>query len=304
MEAALNSSYGRVLLGATPYKIGRAPDNSLVISDPQSSAYHVELAPGPNGYQVMDMGSMNGTFVNEQRLPPRQPRPLNPGDVLRIGSSNFTYEVRGEGYIATVAAGSAPAYEPTMMATPYTPQAVGYGNVAPPPPSPYPPQAGYPVQPGYPQQPGAFAPGAPSPAKKSSRGLIIVIAVVALLVLIGIGAGAYAFVQSRPSPQKTLSAYCNDLKSGDYQGLYNLYSARSRKQLTEPQFAQILGLAESGEGGVKNCTVNSVTQTSSTTANGSVTYTFGNGKTQTDSGPLILEDGQWKLDSSSSGTNN
>ncbi|HET8845730.1 MAG TPA: FHA domain-containing protein, partial [Ktedonobacteraceae bacterium] len=146
MEAALNSLYGRTALGPTPLRLGRAPDNTLVINDPQSSSHHAEVAPGygGEGYQITDLGSTNGTFVNEQRLSPNMPRPLNSGDVIRIGNTNFTYEASG-GYAPTVAV-SPPSYEPTVAAAPpdvYAPQA-NYGNFgapAQPPYTPPPPQS-------------------------------------------------------------------------------------------------------------------------------------------------------------------
>src|SRR5712664_1187534 len=122
MEAVLNSPFGRMALGATPLKIGRAPDNTLVITDPQSSSHHAEVAPGfgGNGFQVTDLGSTNGTFVNEQRLSPQMPRPLNAGDVIRIGSTQITYEAASASYQPPV---STPNYEPTILAAPATPDA-------------------------------------------------------------------------------------------------------------------------------------------------------------------------------------
>ena len=77
MEAALNSPLGRAALGQIPFRIGRAPDNTLVIIDPQASGHHTEVAPGfdGNNYQVTDLNSTNGTFVNEQRLAPNMPAP-------------------------------------------------------------------------------------------------------------------------------------------------------------------------------------------------------------------------------------
>ncbi|HEU5380256.1 MAG TPA: FHA domain-containing protein [Ktedonobacteraceae bacterium] len=330
MEAALNSSFGRTVLGREAVRIGRAPDNTLVIQDPQASAHHLEVASdfSGSGYQVTDRGSTNGTFVNEQRLAPNSPRPLYPGDVIRIGNTLFTYEMSGDGYAPTVAA-SIPNYEPTIAATPdafQQPQA--YGNVAPSTPPPYTPpvqaypqpaypqpqpaypqpQPGYPQpQPGYPQpqpgypQAGAFGqPGYPPP-KKSKAGLWIALAL--LLVLLVGGGGAFYYFQARPTPQKTLTAYCNALKTGDYQTAYNQFSARAQQKVSESEFAKTLQFAFTLLGGLKDCTVGDVTQDSSTTAHGKVTYTFGNGKTSSGDGPLVLENGSWKLDSTSTSNN-
>src|ERR1700688_2359171 len=105
MEASLNGPLGHTALGQGTLKIGRAPDNTLVISDPQASAHHAEITPGfdGNSYQVIDLGSTNGTFVNDQRLAANAPRQLNTGDVMGIGALRFTYEA-SSGYAPTVMA--------------------------------------------------------------------------------------------------------------------------------------------------------------------------------------------------------
>ena len=40
-----------------------------------------------------DLGSTNGTFVNEQQVYSNAPRLLQPGDTLRVGDTKFTFEV-------------------------------------------------------------------------------------------------------------------------------------------------------------------------------------------------------------------
>jgi len=67
------------------YRIGRAPDNELVINLPAVSGHHLQLQSGPSGYIVTDLDSLNGTQLNGRRIPPRSPNPLQYGDVLRIG---------------------------------------------------------------------------------------------------------------------------------------------------------------------------------------------------------------------------
>jgi hypothetical protein len=44
------------------------------------------------GYNIVDLGSTNGTFVNEQRLIAHMPRLLNVGDKIRIGDTVLTYQ--------------------------------------------------------------------------------------------------------------------------------------------------------------------------------------------------------------------
>ena len=50
-------------------KIGKAPDNNLVINDPQVSRYHALLTQEDNGSLLLeDLGSTNGTFVNGNQI--------------------------------------------------------------------------------------------------------------------------------------------------------------------------------------------------------------------------------------------
>src|ERR671938_10583 len=123
MEATLNGPFGRLTLGASNLTIGRTPDNQLVVNDTRTSSHHAELRPEGQRYSIVDLKSTNGTFVNDQRLEPYQPRPLNTGDVIRIGDTRFTYEVSGAYNIApTVYAEPTPGndggYDPTVVAQP------------------------------------------------------------------------------------------------------------------------------------------------------------------------------------------
>jgi cytochrome P450 / NADPH-cytochrome P450 reductase len=67
-------------------RIGRAPDNDLVVPDPSVSSYHAELRTVPDGYQIADLGSLNGTFVNERRV---TDAPLREGDIVGFGAAMF-----------------------------------------------------------------------------------------------------------------------------------------------------------------------------------------------------------------------
>lgn len=92
-----HSSGAIFVLSATPCTIGREPSNTLVLDDALSSRYHARImqqsdSQGTVQYQVTDVGSSNGTFVNGQRLTPHQFCPLTSGDVLRIGTQEWTFE--------------------------------------------------------------------------------------------------------------------------------------------------------------------------------------------------------------------
>ena len=73
-----------VKLGAS-MTIGRAPECELLIDDTYASSQHARLF-GKNGtWYVEDLGSTNGTFVNDQKL--AAPAMVQPGDRIRIGTT-------------------------------------------------------------------------------------------------------------------------------------------------------------------------------------------------------------------------
>ena len=65
--------------------IGRAPDNDLSLQHPGVSRHHLELELGPDGMTLTDLGSVNGTFVDDVRVLPHQPTRLELGRALRVG---------------------------------------------------------------------------------------------------------------------------------------------------------------------------------------------------------------------------
>ena len=66
-------------------RVGRDPDNELIAATAQVSRHHAEIRFDGTYWNLVDMQSTNGTFVNNQRIWPGQPRRLQPGDVVRFG---------------------------------------------------------------------------------------------------------------------------------------------------------------------------------------------------------------------------
>ena len=71
---------------AAMLRIGRAPDNDVVVPDPGVSQYHAELRHEAGGYRLVDLDSRNGTFVNGE---PVTDAVLSEGDIVSFGSSAF-----------------------------------------------------------------------------------------------------------------------------------------------------------------------------------------------------------------------
>lgn len=71
--------------------LGRGDLAEIRLEDPFASSKHARIFEQGGILAVEDLGSTNGTYLNEELL--ESPRPLHPGDRLRIGDSEFTFEV-------------------------------------------------------------------------------------------------------------------------------------------------------------------------------------------------------------------
>ncbi|MEU5795547.1 FHA domain-containing protein [Streptomyces sp. NPDC047813] len=77
-------SLGRVM------RIGRALENELVVSDLQVSRHHAEFHSTPDGrFEIRDLGSHNGTYVNGHPVPKGGSVQLGPADIVGVGHSTF-----------------------------------------------------------------------------------------------------------------------------------------------------------------------------------------------------------------------
>ena len=70
--------------------LGRGEQADIRLEDTFASSQHARLAPHGEVMVLEDLGSTNGTYLNEEPL--RGPQPLHPGDRIRIGDSQFTFE--------------------------------------------------------------------------------------------------------------------------------------------------------------------------------------------------------------------
>jgi hypothetical protein len=74
--------------------LGRAPDNHVVLSDAYVSSYHARLDRRNGEWWLTDLGSRNGTRLNE--VPITKPAPLASGDVIGIGQVELKLEIEDQ----------------------------------------------------------------------------------------------------------------------------------------------------------------------------------------------------------------
>lgn len=79
----------RVVVGTDVVSIGRLPECTITLADPNVSRRHAEVRPGAQ-ITVVDLGSTNGTKVNGLRITGE--RPLVDGDIVSLGSTHLRFE--------------------------------------------------------------------------------------------------------------------------------------------------------------------------------------------------------------------
>jgi SARP family transcriptional regulator, regulator of embCAB operon len=72
-------------------RIGRLPDNDIVLNDENVSRYHAVVVDTGGGFVISDLRSTNGVLVDGRRI--RGSAALSDGDRIRIGGHDFTFEI-------------------------------------------------------------------------------------------------------------------------------------------------------------------------------------------------------------------
>ncbi len=106
----------RLLFPGQFVRIGRAGENDVVLPDPKISRNHAELEWNGSGFLLRDLGSVNGTYINGQRLD-NSNRLLRDGDEILLSVQILTYEIiRAEAARAPGALVSSGVTEPLTAA--------------------------------------------------------------------------------------------------------------------------------------------------------------------------------------------
>ncbi|MFT4865014.1 MAG: pSer/pThr/pTyr-binding forkhead associated (FHA) protein [Ilumatobacter sp.] len=84
----------RFSLVETTTKLGRHPDSEISLDDITVSRRHAEIVRTSEGYVASDAGSLNGTYVNQERIDQML---LRHGDELQIGKFRLVFFERHDG---------------------------------------------------------------------------------------------------------------------------------------------------------------------------------------------------------------
>jgi pSer/pThr/pTyr-binding forkhead associated (FHA) protein len=82
------SAGSRFLLDTDLVTAGRHPESEIFLDDVTVSRRHAEFRRGDGGYTVSDVGSLNGTYVNRDRIDEVS---LQDGDEVQIGKYRLVY---------------------------------------------------------------------------------------------------------------------------------------------------------------------------------------------------------------------
>src|SRR3954470_22032176 len=170
LEAVEGNAAGSDIAVEAELVIGRtASVEGRLADDPERSRQHARVMRSGEGYVIEDLGSMNGTFVNGNRL--QAPHQLADGDQIEVGGTHLMAQLPQSD--ATPTPGTETRQEDELAAT----RMADVPAPAPPPPPAPPPSADTfvadePAYPGPPPPPptGAHGPSPRAPARPHTRG--------------------------------------------------------------------------------------------------------------------------------------
>ena len=84
----------RFALSAAETRLGRHPDSEIMLDDITVSRRHAAIEQTAEGYVVSDAGSLNGTYVNQERI---ERAVLHHGDELQVGKFRLVLFERADG---------------------------------------------------------------------------------------------------------------------------------------------------------------------------------------------------------------
>jgi len=78
----------RFVLEGSSVTAGRSPESDIFLDDVTVSRRHASFVPSGSSYEVRDVGSLNGTYLNRERI---DAAPLTNGDEVQIGKFRLVF---------------------------------------------------------------------------------------------------------------------------------------------------------------------------------------------------------------------
>ncbi|MBN1874780.1 MAG: FHA domain-containing protein [Anaerolineae bacterium] len=103
---------GKTYVVQFPCTVGRSRDNNIAIDDPRISRHHTRIYRSMGRDQIEDIGSTNGTWLNNVRI--TRPTLLTPGDLIQLADT-VTLRFVIEGEPVTAAPSPADFPEPELL---------------------------------------------------------------------------------------------------------------------------------------------------------------------------------------------
>jgi pSer/pThr/pTyr-binding forkhead associated (FHA) protein len=78
----------RFLIAEDKCSIGRSPESAIFLDDVTVSRSHAEITRSGKGFQLLDLGSLNGTYVNNGSVKTVE---LKTGDEIQVGKFHLIF---------------------------------------------------------------------------------------------------------------------------------------------------------------------------------------------------------------------
>lgn len=192
-------------VGAAALSLGRSEVRDVVLFDPAASRDHAAIEVRADGYWLIDRGSANGTYVNELRV--SGSHRLSTGDRIRIGATEFRFELSPNAAPAQLNQPGMPSVPPPPASAP-PPVAAPPPVTAPPPelapaPAPVPVEAPLPATGPLPVTP---PPASAAPAPQNTTWLVAAVALAGFFIVVLLAAvlgGGYVVYKNGGLPSAT-----------------------------------------------------------------------------------------------------
>src|SRR5437899_1978288 len=77
------------LVPGTSVRVGRSPENEIVLRDEHASRFHAEIFQQNDDWLIRDAGGRNGTRVNGETI--NGPTPLTAGSIIQVGKTSMRF---------------------------------------------------------------------------------------------------------------------------------------------------------------------------------------------------------------------